>query len=248
MTIGMKDYVDKVAEQVALGVNSVADQCLARLNKQGAVQMRGFMIKNRQSGSVIFSLLARGKEVVVTAEAIVGLRVGTTNQVKGAMANRRVKPGSILISDTTTTTPQIVEDLDGDGNLYQTAGPVGTTYPVKVGTVNYIEGTLDFIFRSALTGAVPAAYVHTNWKAFTTPITSTVVAGGGRFEYRVENDGSNFITGLNGEEEIGFFAKKLSSSEENTMLSLKLEYFGDDSQIQLPIKKGEIDGYPHHTA
>lgn len=248
--IGMMEFRDKVAELTNLGVNKETDIIMARLNRDGCPRLQGFKLYNRGNGAVTFTLKKRGASTTVAAENIDALRVGATDRFRGSMANRRVTPGTVKIVDSNVGTPQQVEDTNGDGVLYQTNGPAGPSYPVEVGAINYNEGIIDLTFEIGVTLSVTADYKHKNWADFATPITFDVVAGGA-VPYEIGGDktrSENFQDGIGLDTtEIGFAAKK-KSGEVSTTLALEVLYYGDDSLIKLPIKKGEIDDYPYHNA
>lgn len=247
--IGHADFMLKESEDVALGVNSIADICLARVNKEAFPKLHSFRLKNKGSGNVTFTLKKRGVSTTIAAESLNGLQVGGSDRFRGPMANRRVTPQTVVIVDTNAGVPQRVEDTNGDGILWQTDGPATITYPRQVGTINYNDAVIDFTFGVAVTLNVTAGYQHTDWSAFGTPITFGLVAGGAERTFLIVPDNAeNFFDSVKDEDEIGFFGKKTAVDQAETVLSLVLCYFGDDSDIKLPIKKGEIDDYPYHNA
>jgi len=253
MSIGMMEYQDREAELVALGVNSTSDIILARFNRAGVMRMNSFELKNKGKGDVTFTLKKRGKEYPITAEDIDSRQVGSSDRFKGTLAQRRVKPGTVVIVDANTGTIQRVEDTNSDGVLWQTDGPVGPTYPIQVGVVNYHDGTVDFTFQVAVTlSTVDAAYRHTNWTVFSTSVTFSIVKAGGYQHYQVKGDSArtaNILSGMSIDEiEIGFAAKKKTVDDPETILGLVIHYHGNDEEVSLPIIKGEIGDYPHHNA
>lgn len=244
-TIGYSEFTKgKDTEVVRLGVSSAVDACLARMNVEGAKRLQGYEIHNKGNGTVTITLKKRGQEYAIPAEALAGIRVGATDRYKGPLANRRASRGSILITDTNVVTPQKVEDTNGDGILYQTDGPVGPTYPIQVGTIDYKNSYIDFTFVVAVTPATQAAYRHTNWTGFTAPITFNVAAGGGFRPDFSSAQTDNFVDGIKGESEIGWWGKLLSAAEAKSSVGIKVLYFGNDSEITLPLTKGEFEDVP----
>jgi len=250
--IGMVENRNKCSEEVRWGVSSLVDACLGRININMAKRLQGFELKNKGRGNVTYTLKKRGVSYNIPAENLAALKIGATSQYKGAMAQRRITPGSMIIVDVNVGTPQQIEDSNSDGILYQTNGPAGPVYPVEVGTIDYIEGLIDFTFAIAVTPAVTVNYNHTNWTDFGTPITSDIVAGGGGIRTDVKGVAlavaENFVDGIKDEEEVGFFAKRTAADQARTELGAILWYFGNSEEFTLPPIKGEIDGYPYHNA
>ena len=246
--IGMMEFTVKEAELTSLGVRSTEDACLARVNKDGFPLLQSFYMKNQGYGNVTVTLKKRGQEYTIAAENIDALRVGTTDRFRGPFAQRRVKPGSITILDANVGVDQKIQDTNSDGILWQTDGPPGPAYPIKVGTVDYNNGIIDLTFNQAVTLSVVVAYKHTNWVAFDSPITFGMVAGAGARDYIILPDNAqNYVESLRDEIEFGWFGKKTASDQPSTSLMLTVRYFGDDSKIRLPLEKGEITGSPYHN-
>jgi len=250
--IGMAEYQDRTAELTTLGVNSTSDIVLARFNRAGVMRLNSFELNNKGRGDVTFTLLKRGREYPIVAENINALRVAATDRFRGKLAQRRIKPGSVVIVDTNVGVPQRIEDSNNDGKLWQTNGPAGPAYPILVGTINYDDAIVDFSFQVAVTLAVTTGYRHTNWTQFTTNVTFDLVKAGGYQHYVVKGDSTrteNILKGMSfDEQEIGFVAKKKTSSDPETVLGLCIHYHGNDEEVSLPIIKGEIDDYPYHNA
>lgn len=247
--IGHADYQVKEAELVRLGVNSVEDVCLARVNREGFKNIQRISLKNKGNGNVTVTLKKRGQESTVVDENINALQVGGTDRFRGPFANRRVTPGSIVIEDDNAVVKQKVEDTDKDGVLWQTDGPAGPSYPIRVGSIVYEEGKIDFTFVQGVTLNVLADYKHTNWAQFDSNITFDLAAGGGARDYIILPDAAdNYFDSLRDEEEWGIFAKRKTSSDPNTFLGLIVGYIGDESPLKLPLPTGEITGYPYHNA
>jgi hypothetical protein len=243
------EHRTKPAELVGLGVHSVEDVCLARVNKTGFSLIESIELVNKGHGNVTFTLKKRGQSYTIAAEVITSLQVGATDRYRGKLAQRRVTPGTITILDSNAGVDQKVEDTNADGILWQVDGPVGPTYPIEVGTVDYNEGILDFTFNQAVTNPTTIDYKHTNWTAFGTPVTFDIVAAAGSRKYTIlPDDAENYFDSLKEEIEFGIFAKKTASDQDNTVLGLIVWYFGDDSQITLPLVKGEILGTPYHNS
>lgn len=250
MTIGMTDFQTKTSELTTLGVNQTSDVCLARVNKEAFGKLCSIEVKNKGRGNVSFKLKKRGLTYPITAENKNLLRVGSTDWFRGPLVSRRVTPGSVVIVDANGGVPQRVEDTDADGVLWQTDGPAGPTYPKKVGEIEYNEGRFDFTFEVAVTLAVLAEYKHTDWTVFSPVLEfASLAAGGGcRRLILVPDNAATFFNNVRDEEEVGFFAALLLVSDPETILGLVVEYFGDDSDIVLPIAKGEIYDHPYHNA
>jgi len=244
----MAEFTNKQAELLNLGVNSLSDQCVARIKGDGMKLVQSFDLRNTGKGAVTFTLKKRGQSYSIVDEDIESLQVGATDRFKGALAKRRITPKTIVITDANAT-PQRIEDTNGDGILWQTAGPTGPTYPIRVGTIEYNNGVIDFTFVLVVTlTTVEIDYRHTDWTAFTSNITFDIVAGGACVPYIVyPANASNYVKGIKDESEVGFFAKR-KTGEVSTMLALAISYFGDDSLMTLPIAKGEIDEFPFHNA
>ena len=249
-SIGFAEFREKYTEQTVLGVKSTVDEALIRIAEKSALNLISkFDLKNKGKGSVIFTLKARGKEFPVTNENINALQVGATAQVSGQLGNRRVKPGTIVITDSNVGVPQRVEDTNGDGVLFQTDGPAGPTYPLEVGTVEYNNAVVNFTFQFAITTDVEADYTHTDWQDFSPSITSTIVGGGGQRTFILLPDNADaYFDGIKDMTEVAWFARKSSASEEEGVLGLIVYYHGDDNLIQLPLVKGEISDFPFHNA
>jgi hypothetical protein len=246
--IKMSEYMNKSAEMNGLGVNDVVPRCIARMPFPSCKQLQGFDIQNTGRGVLTFSLKKRGVVSTIPAEVITTLRVAASDRFRGIFENRRIVPQTVVIVDTNAVVPQRVEDTNGDGVLWQTNGPVGPTYPMKVGTVNYNEGKIDFTFYNAVTLPVSSGYKHSDWSDFTTPIGFDVSSGGARRSVIVYPDGAeNYIDGIKDQEEIGFFAQKKTSGDPSTTMNLCVSYFGDDSHVGTVLVKGEITGYPYHN-
>jgi hypothetical protein len=147
--------------------------------------------------------------------------------------------------DTNVGTPQKVEDTRGDGDLYQTDGPAGPAYPIKVGSIDYINGIIDFRFLIGVTTPIAVDYRHSDWTNFGSSITFNLMAGGGSYIYEIYPEVSgrtdNWIDGLRDEKEIGWWGYKTAAAQKETSVGLFLQYFGDSSKISLPPKKGELD-------
>jgi hypothetical protein len=248
MSYGAVEYNNKINELPLLGVNSTSDTCLVRLESSGFRSLQGFELRNNGSGSVTFTLKKRGSSTAVTTENIDALRIGSTDRYRGSVANRRLTAGTVHIEDDNVTTVQELDDTNGDGILYQTAGPTGPTYPIAVGTVDYTEGTVDFTWLNTVTANVTADYTHTNWSDFSSSITFSIAAGGGRYRYDIyPANAANYIAGIKDESEVGFFAK-LNADQSETNLHMFYTTFGPDENVTMPFRKGEINDYPYHNA
>jgi len=247
--IGAAEFQERLFQMPLLGVNSTEDVVLARLGLEGAKRLQRFSIRNTGTGdaAITFTAKKRGASTNVSSENIDALQFGSTNRFVGAFANRRVTEGTVIIVDSNVTTAQRVEDTNGDGDLYQTDGPTGPTYPFKVGTINYVEGTIDFTFYHNVTASTTGDYKHTDWAGFGTAITFDVVAGGAEVQYLIyPGNAENWFDSLKGEEEVGFFAK-LKAAGPEAFIFFEGAYFGDDSLIWLPPRKGEVQHYPRHN-
>lgn len=250
--IGKVEFRNKYSSDRTLGVSSTTDQGLLRVvggSNGSLTRIEGFTVVNVLDGDVTITVKKRGTSFPITAEDIEALQVGATDQFKGPLANRRVTPGTVVITDANGGTPQKVEDTNGDGRLFQTDGPAGPVYPQEIGTIEYNNGKIDFTFLLTVTlTTVEAAYTHTDWTAFGTPITFTVVKGGGTREFKIYPDNAeNWVDGVKGQEEVGFFGKLASASDANSMVVIDIGYFGDDSLVQMPFQKGEINDFPLHN-
>ena len=222
------------------------------MTKASAQQVDSICVKNvGDGGTLAFTVLKRGVSSSVALEDIAALQVGSTDRFAGALAQRRITPGTVIITDDSAT-PQTVKDINSDGILWQTAGATGPAYPIQVGTVDYNEGLVDFTFLQTATvgtAGFDANYDHTDWSQFASNITFTVVAGGGERRYIVVPDNAdNWFDGIRDETEIGFAAARNSASDAPSELAVSVTYFGDDANVTLPLIRGEIKDYPHHTA
>lgn len=244
----MNEYTNKCAELNSLFVPLTTDLCLARILSSSFKQVSSFEIKNTGRGTITVTLKKRGETTTVTAANKNALRVDSTDRFRGNLGARRLTPKTVIIVDTNVVIPQRVEDTNGDGILWQTAGPVGPTYPVQVGTVDYNEGIIDFTFYATVTLAVTADYKQTDWASFSTPVTFDVAPGGGVYPYIIyPTNAENYMDSVKNADEIGFFAKRKSASDVASSINLSVGYFGDDSNISSQIVRGEITGYPYHN-
>lgn len=247
--IGHAEFRQKETEEVALGINtSTADVALARISRETGLRlMTKFCLKNKGKGNATVKLKKRGEIFPIAAEDISALQVGATAKVQGKLANRRIEKNTVVILDDNAVTPQRVED-SGDGRLLQTDGPAGPTYPVEVGKINYIEGTVEFTFAQAITAPIVADYNHSDWTEFGTPIALDVAAGGGEQVFVVKpTNAQNYLSGIKGQKEVGWFGTLQSANDQETLIGMVVSYHYDDNLIKLPLEKGEVNGYPFHN-
>ena len=199
MSIGAAEY-QRQSDSIVVGAEGggvpAQNQVVVECPVIGAL---GFRLKNKGDEAVTYEVLARGLLATVTTENVAGLQVGATDQFQGFLANKRITPGTLVITDAGGAT-QAVQDggvsVDGIGQIVNAA--LTTTV---VGTINYETGYIDFTWMAAFVGAgVTAAYTHTGWTSFTTPITGTLAAGGGEdtINLRKAPTADNYADGTRG--------------------------------------------------
>jgi len=110
--------------------------------------------------------LRHGSSVkVVAAEWIKAFDTGALTTYRGRLQFGSIVPGTVVVSDPGAN-PDLV-DTGGTGVLFE----VGTT--VQRGTINYVDGSLNFTYGAAATAPVTIAYNHTAPVDFVSPAQVT---------------------------------------------------------------------------
>jgi hypothetical protein len=229
MGIGASEYKRKVSTLIvgASGGGAPAQKlavCLA-----GVEGLKQFSLKNMGDEAVSYEILARGRSVIVTGESIAALRVAATDQFQGLIANTKITPGTWSATDAGGATQKVVDD--GLGNVKNAVTPFQT-----VGTINYETGYINFTWMAPFVGAgVTTAYTHTGWKAFATPITGSLLQGGGESEIILMKaagvaPADNYVDGIKGMKYVGIMAY---SAGQGSMMRVEAVHVGIDTEFKL---------------
>ena len=185
-----------------------------------------FRLKNKGEEVITYEVLARGLLTIVAAENVAALQVGATDQFQGLLTNKRIVPGTLVITDAGGGTQAVQDDddpVDGIGQIVD-----ATAVTTVVGTVNYETGYIDFTWMAAFVGAgVTAAYNHTAWTSFATPITGTLAEGGGEenVDLLKSPTADNYADGTAGMSLIGIM---MHTPSQGSSVMVLADHSGDD--------------------
>jgi hypothetical protein len=139
---------------------------LTPLLSMPAMRTTGVRVMNQGEADSLIVLGHGNKEKAITGEYLVGAFVSTT-VYRGKLQFGAVKPKSVTISAAAGPVP--LTDPAGDGVLKDAA-------LVARGTINYRTGEFGITFASAVTEPVLAAYTHTDFSQFESPVQTNTQA------------------------------------------------------------------------